>query len=140
MGDINTSFAPLAGRLNFSMTRRITLDHLLPLTNVNYTIGDGIRIIQSQEHPVVSISYDLAIPDNQTLIHTRMADLTDLPSIYLRMYEHRGSDGQVLLDYTLSEARLAEVDLAGRELSLTTSPLQFRPWQIKTVRIEPSGK
>jgi alpha-mannosidase len=57
--------------------------------------------------------------------------------IYIRMYEHRGRSCRVSLDYAMGQAHMAEVDLAGRELSATTGMLDFEPWQIKTVRITP---
>ena len=58
--------------------------------------------------------------------------------IYVRMYEHRRRNGQVSLDYKMSQAQMTEVDLAGRELSAASGTLNFKPWQIKTVRITPA--
>ncbi len=58
--------------------------------------------------------------------------------IYVRMYEHRGRNAQVSLDYKMSQAQMTEVDLAGRELSAVSGTLNFKPWQIKTVRITPA--
>jgi alpha-mannosidase len=60
--------------------------------------------------------------------------------IYVRMYEHRGRSCRVLLDYTMVQARMTEVDLTGRELSATSGMLDFKPWQIKTVRITPTSE
>jgi alpha-mannosidase len=57
---------------------------------------------------------------------------------YVRMYEYRGRNGRASLDYLRGRARLTEVDLAGREGEVLSGPLTFRPWQIRTVRIEPS--
>jgi hypothetical protein len=58
--------------------------------------------------------------------------------IYVRIYEHRGHDCRVSLDYKMSQSQMAEVDLAGRELSAASGTLNFKPWQIKTVRITPA--
>jgi hypothetical protein len=58
--------------------------------------------------------------------------------IYIRMYEHRGRNCLVSLDYKMSQAKMTEVDLAGRELSAESGKLNFKPWQIKTVRITPA--
>jgi len=57
--------------------------------------------------------------------------------LYVRMYEHQGRNCQVSLSYAMGQVRMTEVDLAGRELSTTSGKLDFRPWQIKTVRIAP---
>ncbi len=43
----------------------------------------------------------------------------------------------MLLGYRPEKARLTEVDLAGREGGTVSGRLAFRPWQIRTVRIEP---
>jgi hypothetical protein len=37
----------------------------------------------------------------------------------------------------MEQARLTEVDLAGEEGGLLSGPLDFRPWQTRTIRIEP---
>jgi len=44
------------------------------------------------------------------------------------------------LRYLKGPARLADVDLAGNETKLIASPLALRPWQFRTVRIEPLRK
>jgi hypothetical protein len=38
----------------------------------------------------------------------------------------------------MSKAQMTEVDLAGGELSVVSGTLDFKPWQIKTVRITPT--
>jgi hypothetical protein len=58
--------------------------------------------------------------------------------LYVRLYEHRGRSCRVSLDYKMSQARMTEVDLAGRELSSTSGQMDFKPWQIRTVRITPA--
>jgi alpha-mannosidase len=55
--------------------------------------------------------------------------------LYVRMYEYRGKNCRVSLDYKMSKVRMTEVDLAGRELSAASGTLDFKPWQIKTVQI-----
>jgi hypothetical protein len=55
---------------------------------------------------------------------------------YVRMYKHQGRDSRALLRYLSGKARLTEVDLAGRESEVVSGSLTFRPWQIRTVRIE----
>ena len=60
--------------------------------------------------------------------------------IYVRMYEHRGRSCRVSLNYKMSQAKMTEVDLAGRELSVASGMLDFARWQIKTVRITPASR
>jgi alpha-mannosidase len=60
--------------------------------------------------------------------------------IYVRMYEHHGRNCRVSLDYKMSQAQMTEVDLAGRELSAASGTMDFKPWQIKTIRITPTRK
>jgi len=56
---------------------------------------------------------------------------------YIRMYEYRGREGKASLDYLAGKARFTEVDLAGLEGQAVSGLLTFRPWQIRTVRINP---
>ena len=56
---------------------------------------------------------------------------------YARMYEPRGHESRVSIKYSMEQARLTEVDLAGEEGGLLSGPLDFRPWQTRTIRIEP---
>lgn len=64
---------------------------------------------------------------------------------YVRMYEYRGRESRASLKYLLGKARLTEVDLAergGKTLSAISpadesESLIFRPWQIRTICIEP---
>jgi len=60
--------------------------------------------------------------------------------LYVRMYEDRGSDCRVSFDFTMGQVRMTEVDLSGRELSAVSGGFDLKPWQIKTVRITPTGK
>jgi hypothetical protein len=57
---------------------------------------------------------------------------------YLRMHEHCGRNGSVPLRYLAGPAELVEVDLAERGKSTLSSPISFRPWQIRTIKIIPS--
>jgi hypothetical protein len=56
---------------------------------------------------------------------------------YVRMYEYGGRESRASLKYLLGKARLAEVDLAERGGKTVSESLVFRPWQIRTIRIEP---
>lgn len=57
---------------------------------------------------------------------------------YLRMFEHCGRNSSVPLRYLAGPAELVEVDLADRGKSTLSSPISFRPWQIRTIKIVPS--
>ncbi len=57
--------------------------------------------------------------------------------MYVRLYEHQGRSSRVSLEYLTGRARLTEVDLLGREGEAVSDTLSFRPWQVRTVRIEP---
>jgi hypothetical protein len=53
------------------------------------------------------------------------------------MYEYRGYEGNASLDYLAGKARFTEVDLSEHERQAVSGSLTFRPWQIRTVRIDP---
>jgi hypothetical protein len=55
---------------------------------------------------------------------------------YARMYEYQGRSGTAQVRYLRSRARLKEVDLLGNGDTEVSESLAFRPWQIRTLRIE----
>ena len=56
--------------------------------------------------------------------------------IFTRLYEHRGEPASAGLRYLKGAARFTEVSLAGQDLGPTGPRLSFRPWQIRTVRVD----
>jgi hypothetical protein len=44
----------------------------------------------------------------------------------------------VTVRYLKGPAKFTEVDLAGRTSGRASPQLQFRPWQIRTIRIDPA--
>jgi alpha-mannosidase len=55
---------------------------------------------------------------------------------FARLYEYRGEATQASLALVGDEVRLVEVDLSGQGIGPVVSPLPFRPWQIRTFRVE----
>src|SRR5208283_4823375 len=56
--------------------------------------------------------------------------------ILARLYEYEGRAGEATIAAVTGQAGLAEVDLLGANPRPAASPLTFRPWQIRTVRIQ----
>lgn len=57
--------------------------------------------------------------------------------IFARLYESQGVTGHATMRYLPGPARLTEVDLLGREQAPVGREINFRPWQFRTVRIDP---
>jgi len=57
---------------------------------------------------------------------------------FVRLYEHEGRRKDVSLEHTMGRARLAEVDLAGKQIRDIPGPFTLGPWQIKTIRLQPA--
>jgi hypothetical protein len=54
----------------------------------------------------------------------------------LRLYEHQGRAAQARLHYSGGPAKFVETDLAGNAGQVVDSPVPFRPWQIRTFRLQ----
>ncbi len=61
---------------------------------------------------------------------------TEEGQTFARLYEYRGEAAQTSLALVGGEAQLVEVDLSGRAIGPAENPLAFRPWQIRTFRVE----
>jgi alpha-mannosidase len=59
---------------------------------------------------------------------------------FLRMYEYRGTPGKAALHGAAGRLHVTEVDLGGRGTGVPADVLSFRPWEIKTVRVEHAGE
>jgi alpha-mannosidase len=105
---------------------RRALEYNFPVVSVCTKPGDG---------RLGSVLRPLSIDSPNVILS---ALYTHEGKAYVRMYEHRGREAQASLRYFAGAVRLAEVDLAGRELRAISGPLLLRPWQIRTVRIEPA--
>ena len=129
-GDFTYEIAlyPFTERWDKAGLHERALEYNYPLAGLFAPAGNGKSRHTIQ--PLVMSSSDV--------IASAFLNLND--DIYVRMYEHRGRSCQVSLDYKMSQAQMTEVDLAGRELSVVSGVLNFKPWQIKTVRITPASK
>lgn len=54
----------------------------------------------------------------------------------LRLYEHQGHAAQARLHYSAGPANFVETDLAGNAGQVVDSLVPFRPWQIRTFRLQ----
>jgi hypothetical protein len=59
---------------------------------------------------------------------------------FIRFYESKGTKGELQFNYLKGTAGIMEVDLRGKELSNSASSLLFRPWQIRTLRLDTGNK
>lgn len=55
----------------------------------------------------------------------------------VRLFEHSGREAKVKPRYVPGSARLEQVNLAGNPIEEAVETLAFRPWEFKTLRIEP---
>ena len=126
-GDFTYEFAlyPFSGDWRQADLHRRAIEYNFPCVGVCTSPGDGrlgseLRLLNiASSDVVVSALYNKEGKN------------------YVRMYEYRGHDSRASLNYLQGKARLTEVDLAGREGEALSGSLTFRPWQIRTVWIEP---
>ncbi len=59
---------------------------------------------------------------------------------FIRLYEHQGRRQEVSLEHTTGRARLVEVDLTGKRVRDISGAFTLAPWQIKTIRLQPTEK
>jgi alpha-mannosidase len=59
--------------------------------------------------------------------------------LHLRLYESAGQPAVANVAWLPDKARLVEVDLLGRGDAATEGTLAFRPWQFRTLRLEPTA-
>jgi len=58
--------------------------------------------------------------------------------LFVRLYEYEGRRQKVSLEHAMGGARLAEVDLAGKQVRDISGAFSLGPWQIKTIRLRPA--
>jgi len=134
-GDFTYEFAlyPLAGGWEGADLHRRALEYNFPCVAIctpsgNTAAGGSLRLPEL-DSPGVVVS----------------AMYTKGGKTYVRMYESRGENGQMAFrvrtgDVLPGPVALTEVDLAGRDLGPVSSPLSFRPWQIRTFRIATNSR
>ena len=55
---------------------------------------------------------------------------------YVRVYDYRGTGGEVTLACATGQTRASEVDLAGRDADALPSAFSVKPWEIKTIKLD----
>ena len=98
-----------------------TITHLWGLAG---PVGDGRQGYRF--HPILVQSSDVLVS----------AMSNNKGETHLRLYEHRGKESQASLDCTMDKAHWSDVDLECRELADPSNSLVWRPWQIRTVRLD----
>lgn len=126
-GDFSYEFAlyPFTGDWQEADLHRRALEYNFPCVGVCTAAGDGhlgteVALLEAGSSDVIVSAF----------YHQDAGS-------YVRMYEYRGREGRASLDYLAGKARFTEVDLAGREGQAVSGLLTFRPWQIRTIRIDP---
>jgi alpha-mannosidase len=126
-GDFSYEFAlyPFEGEWSRADLHRKALEYNFPLIAVKTAPGDG-RF--GREVTLLEAASPDAIV---TALYTAEG------KTYGRLFACQGRAAQVDVRYLKGRARMVEVDLAGNEKQAVTSPLSLRPWQFRTVRVEP---
>lgn len=55
---------------------------------------------------------------------------------YVRVYDYRGTGGEVTLTCAADRTRANEVDLGGRDVGVLPNPFSVKPWEIKTIKLQ----
>ncbi len=126
-GDFTYEFAiyPFAGPWAEADLHRRALEYSFPCVSVctapgNGRLGSEVRLLEVPSSDVIL----------SALYHEK-------GRVYARLYEHRGRASEVSVGHLLGKVKLTEVSLAGQEVEPISGLLTFRPWQIRTIRIEP---
>ncbi len=117
---------PFTGEWNQADLHKKALEYNFPLCGLVAPAGNG-----KSGHTICPLTISPSDVVASALFHKQ-------DGLYVRMYEHQGRNSLVSLSYEMSQADMTEVDFTGRELSATSGKLNFKPWQIKTIRITPS--
>ena len=126
-GDFPYEFAlyPFEGEWKHADLHRKALEYNFPLVAISTAPGDG------------RLGHELKVLEAASPDAIVTALYTTGGRTYARLFDYQGRAAQVAVRYLKGRARLVEVDLAGHEKGTVTLPLALRPWQFRTVRIEP---
>ncbi len=117
---------PFTGKWAQAGLHKKALEYNFPLVGLVAPPGNG-----KSRHTICPLTISPADVIASAFFHKQ-------DGLYVRMYEHRGRNSQVSLNYEMGRAQMTQVDFTGRKLSDTSGRLNFQPWQIKTIRITPS--
>ncbi len=125
-GDFSYDFAlyPFTGDWKTAGLHRRALEYTYPCVARFSAAGSGS--LGSELRLIEAASQDVLVS----------ALYSEAGKIHARMHEHGGGAGQLTLRYLKGPAKFTEVDLAGRSSGQAATQLQFRPWQIRTIRID----
>ncbi len=123
-GEFGYEFAvwPFSGAWKDADLHRRALEYNYPMPACAGEAGDGSR--GEVAMPVEVGSEDVIA----TALYSKAG------KVYVRMFEHRGKAAQAAL--RRAGGSTVEVDLTGRPVGAAGARLDFRPWQIRTVRLD----
>jgi alpha-mannosidase len=124
-GNYQYSFAiyPFEGKWENADLHRKAIEYNFPCLGLNTEKGNG------------SLGFENKIFDIQSKGVLISALYPSAGSTVVRMYESYGDDEQFNLQYLSGKAGFTEINLAGREIGNASSLLNFKPWQIRTIKI-----
>ena len=127
-GEFSYEFAlyPFTGDWRAAGLHRRALEYNAPLSASYSLEGDGSLGAQLQ----------LFEADSPDVLVTAL--YSEGGKVHARLWEHSGRGARASLRFLPGKVRLTEVDLAGRALGPADGPLDFRPWQFRTIRVEPA--
>jgi alpha-mannosidase len=125
-GDFSYEFAiyPFSGRWRKADLHRRAVEYNYPLVGLAMQAGDGEFGYLFQPFVIKSSNVIAS------------ALFNDRGKTCLRMYEHRGKQSKLDVEYTLGKADWREVDLKGDKLDSHSNPMNWNPWQIKTLYLK----
>jgi alpha-mannosidase len=125
-GDFSYEFAlyPFTGDWRQQDLQRRALEYNFPVLTVSTGpgtggLGDDLGLVEAgSDNVMLSALY----PEGGRVL--------------ARLYEYQGRSGEAKVQLNKGATRLETVDLLGLHASPVSNPLAFKPWQIRTVRIE----
>jgi hypothetical protein len=127
-GDFEYEFAlyPFTGPWAAADLHRHAVEYNFPLVGTAAPAANGN--LKATFQPVAVSSSDAMV----SALYNRQG------KTFVRVYDYRGTGGQVTLTCAGGQPRVTEVDLAGHDLAAVTSSFPIKPWEIKTVKVEHS--
>lgn len=127
-GDFEYEFAlyPFTGPWTAADLHRHAVEYNFPLIGMAAPAANGD--LTATFRPVTVSSDDAMV----SALYNRKGQT------FVRVYDYRGTGGQVKLAWAGREPRVTEADLAGRDRAAATSTFPIQPWEIKTVKVEHS--
>ena len=127
-GDFTYEFAlyPFTGDWRQPDLHRRALEYNFPVVSVSASPGSGPL---GSEVGLIDASSDNVILS---------ALYPESGRILARLYEYQGRNGEATIASGNGRARIEAVDLLGRNARTIASPIPFKPWQIRTMQLDPA--